>query len=109
MITFKTEFYSNIDMFDDVGLQLLEMMGHSASVPGAILAADVPAALANLKRALAAEQPAKLAPVAADENDEQPQSVSISNRAFPLIELLNAAATKKTDVMWAKTSEFISK
>jgi len=32
-------------MFGDVALAMLKMMGHTATVPGAILAEDVPAAL----------------------------------------------------------------
>lgn len=111
MITFKTEFYSNIDMFDDIALQMLKMMGHSPSVPGAILADDVPQALANLKLAVAVEssQGAQSGSQADDEEDIAQRPVSVHNRAFPLIELLAAAAAKRSDVMWEKTSQFFSK
>ena len=36
-------------MFGDVAVPLLKAMGHSGTVPGALLAADIPAALALLK------------------------------------------------------------
>lgn len=107
MITFKTEFYSNIDMFDDVALHMLKMMGHSPTVPGAILAKDVSQALANLKRAVAEEGPqsAQVETQASDEEDYlSQQHVSVHNRAFPLVELLVAAVAKSCDVMWEKTS-----
>jgi uncharacterized protein DUF1840 len=109
MITFKTEFYSNIDMFDDIALELLKMMGHSPAVPGAILAEDVQQALENLKHALAAtkpSQPAKLETL--EDEDSSQDKISVQNRAFPLIELLTAAANKQCDVMWDKTRQFTS-
>ncbi len=111
MITFKTEFYSNIDMFDDVALLMLKMMGHSPTVPGAILAEDVPQALANLKCAVAGERLKQAQSEEATEEDEDPaeRCVSIDNRAYPLVELLTAAAAKRSDVMWEKTSQFFSK
>ena len=47
-VTFTTDAYAGITMFGDVALALLKMMGHSKTVPGAILAADVPMALNRL-------------------------------------------------------------
>ncbi|WP_425402005.1 DUF1840 domain-containing protein [Hahella ganghwensis] len=77
------------------------MMGHSGTVPGSISAADVPAALARLSKAVESEQSSLLAPPTAndDDNDEEPV-VSLRNRALPLMGLLSAAAASKTDVMW---------
>ena len=57
LITFSTKAYADITMFGDVALHLIHLMGHSGSVPGAILAEDVPAALEKLKAALAARRP----------------------------------------------------
>ena len=48
LITFKTKSYANIMMFGDVGLKMLKMMDFGVSVPGAIIAEDVPRALRNL-------------------------------------------------------------
>ena len=99
LVTFTCKAYADITMFGDVALTMLRMMGHSETVPGAILAEDVPAALARLKQAVAA---AKEEPVpresTQDDPDERP--VSLANRALPLLELLAAAAREKTDVMW---------
>jgi hypothetical protein len=44
LVTFTTDAYADITMFGDVALAMLKMMGHSATVPGAILAEDVPVA-----------------------------------------------------------------
>ena len=56
LVTFTTNTYADITLFRDVALALLKMMGHSATVPGAILAADIPAALSRLTTAIEAEK-----------------------------------------------------
>ena len=56
LVTFRTSAYANITMFGDVAVRLLKMMGHSGTVPSAIRADDVPAALERLKAALAADK-----------------------------------------------------
>jgi len=94
LVTFTTDAYADITMFGDVALAMLKMMGHSATVPGAILAADVPAALSRLTAAIDAE---KASPPAADQDEP---GGSITNRALPLISLLAAAAKTESDVMW---------
>ena len=101
LVTFTTKAYADITMFGDVAVTLLRMMGHSGTVPGAILAEDVPAALERLKRGIEASKladTAKETPEPADDTDEAP--VSLSHRALPLIELLTAAARRNCDVMW---------
>ena len=49
LVTFRTKAYPNITMFGDVAKQLLELMGHSGTVPGAVKAEDVPIALQRLE------------------------------------------------------------
>tara|TARA_R110001606_G_scaffold399222_2_gene582398 strand:- start:53074 stop:53370 length:297 start_codon:yes stop_codon:yes gene_type:complete len=96
IVTFTTKAYTDITMFGDVALSLLNMMGHSGTVPSAILAADVPEALTQLKSALDAKEE-QVSPQ--NTNDDEPK-VSMHNRALPLLALLTAAAKEKTDVMW---------
>lgn len=99
LVTFTTNAYADITMFGDVALTMLRMMGHSGTVPGAILAEDVPAALDRLKREVGALGDAP-APADAAVRDEDEPPVSLKHRALPLIELLTAAAKRKNDVMW---------
>jgi hypothetical protein len=95
IVTFTTKTYPDITMFGNVALTLLKMMGHSTKVPGAILAADVPSALARLRAAIdALDEPP------AEEDDEDGPPVSLAHRALPLIELLEAANTADANVMW---------
>lgn len=103
LVTFRTKAYSNITMFGDVATRLLHLMGHSGTIPSAISAADVPAALERLKSGIAAEKEraGAAAPARNNERDEQEDPpVSIANRALPLIELLEAAAEQDAAVMW---------
>ncbi|TVQ92617.1 MAG: DUF1840 domain-containing protein [Chromatiaceae bacterium] len=101
LITFTTPAYANITMFGDVGKALIKMMGHSGTVPGAILAEDVPEALERLRAAVSANPEAPLNPRRHDfDDDDEVESVSLGRRALPLIELLTAAARERKNVMW---------
>ena len=100
LVTFTTKVYANITMFGDVAVTLLKMMGHSGTVPGAILAADVPAALSRLTAAIDKTRTETSADDDDEDGDEHNTRVSLSNRALPLVDLLIAAAQRNCDVMW---------
>lgn len=104
LVTFRTKAYADITMFGDVAKQLLELMGHSGTVPSAIKAEDVPAALARLEAAIAQRRAADAAKAAdedrATDGYDGPRRVTLAQRAVPLLELLRMAAAKKHDVMW---------
>ncbi len=102
LITFRCKSHANITMFGDIALNLIKMMGHSGTVPGAISAQDLPEALAKLTSELtkAAELETNSAEEI-DDDDEQPEpEVSLGRRAMPLIELLKSAISEQCDVMW---------
>lgn len=96
LVTFTTDAYADIIMTGDVALAMLKMMGHSATVPGAILAADIPVALNRLTTAVDKE---KSLPLIDDKNAED-HPVSLTHRVLPLIELLAAAVKAESNVMW---------
>lgn len=90
-------------MFGDVAVTLLKMAGHSGTVPSALLAADIPAALARLEQGLAAagpEEESKQRVRPSAEDADTPPPVGLRLRAYPLIQLLSAAARQGCDVMW---------
>lgn len=101
LVRFRTDAYSDITMFGDVAVELLRMMGHSGTVPSAMLPEDIPAALERLEAALAAREPAaqEQPPRDPDEPNEQPR-VSLRNRAFPLVRLFEAAHREQVPVTW---------
>jgi hypothetical protein len=85
-----------ITMFGDVAIGLLKLMGQSGVLPGAILAADIPAAVQRLRSAVD-KQPAEKAD---DGKEDGETRVGVHQRAFPLIELLERAAKQGADVIW---------
>lgn len=100
LVTFSCPAYANITMFGDVAVRLLKLMGHSGTVPGALRAEDVEAALVSLQAAVDSEQHPEQS---GDEEGDDPP-VSLAHRALPLIELLRAATRQKCDVMWRSGS-----
>ena len=99
IVTFSCSAYPDIMMFGDVAVRLLKLMGHSGTVPGAILAEDVQASMEHLVAAIQEEQHLPESKKSEDEEDGEP-AVSLSHRALPLIELLEAATIAKCNVMW---------
>lgn len=101
LVTFSCKDHENVTLFGDVTINLLHLMGNSGIVPGAILADDVPDALAHLQQAI--EQEKKKPRTSSDDEDNEPE-VSLVHRAIPLIALLQDAVTHHCNVMWDKGS-----
>lgn len=99
LVTFSTQAHGDVTMFGDIAIQLLKMMGRSNTVPSALYAEDVQAALGQLKAALDSARSGSRPNMPAEGEDEA-ATVSISHRALPLIELLEAAVHEKCGVMW---------
>jgi hypothetical protein len=102
LITFHSKCYGDITMFGNVAKNLLSLMGHSGTVPGAILADDVPAALARLQQGLR-QTPSGTSEDqdgASNAQDEDDEPVDLAKRAFPLIEMLKSATERKCAIMW---------
>lgn len=108
LITFQSPAHADVVMRERDANRLLRLMGHAETTPGALDAAAVPDALdrleAGIAREEAAEREADEAPPeadadAADEEEEEPP-VGIRRRAWPLLQMLKAAAAKETHVSW---------
>lgn len=113
LITFKSPVASDTTYVGPIGERFLKMMGRSKNVPGAMLADDVPEALTmfrrELKRIEEQEQEAIQAQKARqtgaaqdiDKDERAPEPpVSIANRAYPLIQLLEKSAAAESEVTW---------
>ncbi len=105
LVRFHSKAAAGVTMFGEVAVALLRMMGMSGVIPGAVKAADVPGALRRLKESLASagDEPApqrELPHRGEDEQDKESRHVSVRTRAFPLVELLEAAAEQRCDVVW---------
>jgi hypothetical protein len=99
LVTFSSEAYPEFTMFGDVAIRLIKMMGHSGTIPSAILAADIPASLERLQAAIASDAQSPDAPAVAEGEDGEP-AVSLQHRAYTLIEMLKAAIKADCNVMW---------
>lgn len=102
MVTFKTKNYRSVSMLSRDANIMLRLMGLRPVVPGALNAEDVPTALEVLKKAIEihGEEPTDTGNDGNDEDEEKQPPVVLKTRAFPLIELLSAAAESNEYVMW---------
>jgi hypothetical protein len=101
LITFKSIAAAPVQMFDNVALQLLELMGRLPKAPGALFAEDVAEALALLQQGLSeleAQDQTELPQDSADK--EKPAVIPLKHRAVPLIALLQAAIREQKGVSW---------
>jgi len=91
LVTFSCPAYADITMFGDVAVRLLKLMGHSGTVPGALLAEDVEAALERLEAAVEADEQLRK-PDESVEGEEDDPAVSLPHRALPLIAFMDPEA-----------------
>ncbi|HPQ96475.1 MAG: DUF1840 domain-containing protein [Thiothrix sp.] len=104
MIRFESKTGASVTMFDKDAAAMLRMMSHSGTIPSAIRAENIPAALASLEQHLqaaaaeAGQQDSKAG--AADGDDGNKAGISLQTRAYPLLELLRAAVARQETVMW---------
>ena len=106
IVNFSTRF-DRLTMFAEPALALLGMMGHSARVPGALLASDLPEALARLRGGLEESghvpSPAPAPdPRSEEEPDPRPRDppVDLATRAVPLVAMIERAIAGGSDLMW---------
>lgn len=100
-VTFHCDAYENISYFNGVAKQLLSLMGHSGTVPGALKFEQVPEALGNLQRGLGLEK--GKVPIFQGKDDDDDSEISLAKRAIPLIHLLEAASKDNCDVLWMES------
>ena len=107
LVRFHSKAAAGVTMFGEVAVALLHLMGMSGVIPGAVKAADVPGALRRLKQGLASESPERAPQPAAprragddQDSEKEDRSIGMRTRAFPLVELLEAAAEQRCDVVW---------
>ena len=96
LVKFESD-VGSFTMFGEAAIALLKMMGHSGTVPSAILARDIPPALERLKTALADQR--EPPPEPPSDESKEPR-VPLRTRAWPLLDLLTRAAANNAEVMW---------
>lgn len=106
LITFKSKASGDVIMFADVAKRLLEIMGKEPTDKGIVTVEQLPEALARLRKAAEEDRAAQRATQArrdaagGEETHGGQGGVSLSQRAVPLIELLEWSVKKAVPVTW---------
>ena len=106
IVKFSTR-YGQLTMHGDAAVALLRAMGHTGTVPGAILAADLPEALARLEREIEISgdsHPTSSPPADGGDEDEAEREpvITLRKRALPLQDMLRTAMARDSDLMWER-------
>lgn len=107
IVTFKSQATADVLYFADVARQLLTIVGKDATSQGILTVAELPAAIARLEAAIAADREAHRRLVEADEpgmertaeGGERPR-VSLTQRAVPFLAMLKEALANEKPVVW---------
>jgi len=104
LIVFKAEGAADVMMFGDVAKALMAVMGKEATDRGVITVEQLPGAIERLRKAVARDktEPQVLEPERgpARENEEEQVHVRLTQRALPLIDLLEHARREEVPVLW---------
>lgn len=109
IVRFESSETGEVLMFAEVAKILLETMGKETNARGTFMPAEMLPAAEALKAAV--REAAANAPVEEDEAEEKvkkPRPVTLSQRAWPLIDMLErtAKAGPKAHILWEAPSAF---
>jgi hypothetical protein len=84
---------------------LLRLGGHSGTVPSAVLAAELPGFLESLRRGLdlhgdELSPTPPLDPERREDDEPRERPVSLRHRAVPLVDMVQTAIARQSDLMW---------
>ncbi len=109
IVIFQSKASGDVIMFGDVAHRLMTIMGKHATPKGIVTVGQLPDAIARIKAAVAqdkdehsrivAESDAPPDLMSASAESSQP-SISLTQRALPLLELLELSQRKGVPVMW---------
>ena len=107
LVKFSTR-HGQLVMLGEPAVALLRLGGHSRTVPRAVLAADLPAFLERLRSGLEVHgdelSPAPPPPDPDRRDDDAPRErpISLRHRAVPLLDMVQTAIARDSDLMWDK-------
>ncbi len=99
---FKSAATGDLIMLEPNGRRVLEIIGKDAGPKGIILPEQMPAALAALEQAIAADEAAGKAPAETDDDaTTQPAAtVSLRQRVVPFVDMLKRCSAAGKEVVW---------
>src|SRR4051812_26107396 len=99
---FKSKAAADLIVMGPVGDMLLRIIGREPAAKGIVEVAALPAAIAAIERAVAAEEAARKSTPEddADEGRGGGDNVSLRQRAWPMLEMLRRSQREGADVVW---------
>ena len=105
IIVFQSQAAGDVIMFGDVAQRMMAIMGKDVADQGIVTLQQLPAAIARLKAAIAADKAERAGkneddlPQRAEDGSSRP-FVNLTQRAVPLLELLEQSLKKNKPVVW---------
>lgn len=107
IVTFKSAASADVIYFGDVAKRMMELMGKEAADQGIVTVEQLPAAIAALKAAIAADKERHRQHLLDEEqktetaaNGDTRPFVSLTQRAAPLVAMLEESLHEGKPVMW---------
>lgn len=107
IVTFKSAATADVIYFGDVAKRMMVLMGKEVGETGIVTVEQLPEAIANLKAAVAADRESHRQHVQAEApglekaaDGGQRPSVSLTQRAVPLLEMLEYSLKEGKPVTW---------
>lgn len=108
LVVFRSKAAGEIFMFAETARRIFEILGRDEAMRGVITAEQVPEALARLQAAVDREREDLKAAAERAESEsrrgepvpDSQRAITLGQRAFPLLEMLRAAARRGVDVTW---------
>jgi cyclopropane-fatty-acyl-phospholipid synthase len=98
---FKSRSAPDLIMLEPHGRQILQIVGKTPGPTGIITAAQIPAAMAALQAAVAADEALTDAQEPTDDEAvERPDTVRLHQRVAPFLEMLRRSVEQEHDVVW---------
>lgn len=107
LITFKSTASNDVLMFDTAAKDFLRCIGKAPDEAAGIITVDqLPAAIDSVRAAIAADKStprtatANAGAAGASADDEHEERVGFSQRALPMLELMERALAERAPVVW---------
>ncbi len=96
---FRSKSDADLIMMGPIGDRLLHIVGKEPAPTGIIPAAALPAAIAAIEAAVAADRRAHVGDDEDAEDAKEPR-IGLAQRAWPLLEMMKRALADKNDIVW---------
>ena len=96
---FRSRSDADLIMMGPIGDRLLHIIGKEPAAKGIIEAAALPAAIAAVEAAVAADRREHVGDDESPEDAKEPR-IGLAQRAWPLLEMMKRALADKNDIVW---------